>query len=99
MVAVLVGLITPEILPFQYDFLHAKICLSCQGGAPTPASASPPRNKLRARSPLMFPVLSISLLVAEKDQKIVSHLTHYTVLLPKPCPARLCGATPPLSEL
>ena len=55
MVAVLEGLITPEILPFQYD-LHAKNLFILSGGAPTPASASPPRNKLRARSPLMFPV-------------------------------------------
>lgn len=38
-------------------------------------------------------------LMAEKGQKIVSHLTHYTVLLRKPCAARLSGATPPLSEV
>ena len=31
MVAVLEGLITPEILPFQYDFLHAKNLFTLSG--------------------------------------------------------------------
>ena len=34
MVAVLEGLITPEILPFQYDFLHAKNLFILSGRRP-----------------------------------------------------------------
>lgn len=99
MVAVLEALISLRTSLFSTIFCMQKICLPCQGAAPTPASASPPRNKLRARSPLLFPVRWISLLAAENDQKIVSHLTHYTVLLRKPCSTRLSGATPTLSEV
>jgi len=61
-----------------------------------PASDSRVRNKLRTRHRFDFSLKQI-FFIAEKQPKIVSHPTHYTMLCLKPCATRLQGVYLPVS--